>query len=66
VEDWWQRLHWPFLLEARQTQDLRKRIEAYRKVLRVDYACEFAHQELAATAREVARLGSAATENQRP
>ena len=55
IEQWWEKLHLPFLREARDTADPRKRIEAYRKVLRVDYACEFAHQELAATARELAR-----------
>ena len=55
VEQWWEKLHYPFLREARDTADPRKRIDAYRKVLRVDYACEFAHQELAATAKELAR-----------
>lgn len=56
IDDWWQRLHLPFLADARNTADLKARIDAYRKVIRIDYACELAHQELAATARELARL----------
>lgn len=56
IEAWRKRLYWPFLLDARDTGDARKRVDAYRKVLRVDYACELAHQELAATAHELARL----------
>ncbi len=55
TQSWWERLHTPFLQDARETKDPRKRIEAYRRTIRVDYACEFAHQELANTAREMAR-----------
>lgn len=55
LQDWWQRLHLPFLQAARNTSDPRKRIAAYRKTIRVDYACELAHQELSLTARELAQ-----------
>lgn len=55
VQGWWEHLHRPFLSMARSTRDLRQQIDAYRRVIRVDYACEFAHQELAAAARELAR-----------
>ena len=55
VQAWWERLHGAFLADARRTHDPCKRIDAYRRVIRVDYACEFAHQELAVTARELTR-----------
>lgn len=55
IQTWWERLHTPFLQDARNCRDLRRRIDSYRRVLRVDYGCEFAHQELALTARELAR-----------
>ena len=32
-----------------------RRIEAYRQTIRVDYACELAHQKLSAVARGLAR-----------
>jgi hypothetical protein len=51
----WERLHAPFLAAADMERDLRRRIEAYRKTIRVDYACELAHQKLSNTARELAR-----------
>lgn len=58
IEGWWERLHGPFLRRARATEDPQRRVEAYSNVLRVDYACEFAHQELSDTARELARMQS--------
>lgn len=61
LQGWWERLHRAFLADARRTSDLRKRIEAYRRVIRVDYACEFAHQELVATARELVRSQASTT-----
>jgi len=51
----WERLHSPFLAAADQTVESRAKIEAYRKTIRVDYACEFAHQRLADTAHKYAR-----------
>jgi hypothetical protein len=51
----WERLHAPFLALADATVDPMQRIEAYRKTIRVDYACELAHQKLAHTAREMSR-----------
>lgn len=51
----WERLHAPFLARADATANLLDRINAYRKAIQVDYACELAHQKLAATAREYAR-----------
>ena len=54
----WERLHAPFLAAADQTVEPLARIQAYRKTIRVDYACEFAHQRLADTARTYARKRS--------
>jgi hypothetical protein len=51
----WERLHAPFLEAAdRETEPLRK-IEMYRQTIAVDYACELAHQGIAAVARELDR-----------
>jgi hypothetical protein len=47
----WERLHAPFLAAADATADPVARIEAYRRTIAVDYACELAHQKLADTAR---------------
>jgi hypothetical protein len=51
----WERLHASFLALADSTVELLARIEAYRRTIRVDYACEFAHQRLADAARSYAR-----------
>jgi hypothetical protein len=51
----WERLHAPFLAQADMMRDPRQKIEAYRKTIRVDYACELAHQRLADTARNLGR-----------
>jgi hypothetical protein len=51
----WERLHAPFLAEAdRQTDPLAK-MEGYRRTIRVDYACELAHQKLSDVAKELGR-----------
>ncbi|WP_428939761.1 hypothetical protein [Fontivita pretiosa] len=52
----WERLHAPFLAAADAIDDPLKRIEAYRRTLQVDYACELAHQKLSDTARQLARI----------
>jgi hypothetical protein len=49
----WERLHAPFLAAAGATVNPIHRIEAYRKTIRVDYACELAHQGISDTAREL-------------
>ncbi len=41
----WERLHSSFLAAADMQVDLVKKIEGYRKAIRVDYACELAHQK---------------------
>lgn len=51
----WERLHLPFLALADATADPVLRIDAYRRTIRVDYACELAHQKLSNTAHELAR-----------
>jgi hypothetical protein len=51
----WERLHGPFLAAADGDQDLVARVEAYRMTIRVDYACELAHQRLSDAARELGR-----------
>ena len=47
----WERLHAPFLGDADRQTDPILKIEGYRQTIRVDYACELAHQKLAAVAR---------------
>jgi hypothetical protein len=49
----WERLHAPFLAAAGATVNPIHRIEAYRKTIRVDYACELAHQGISDTARQL-------------
>lgn len=51
----WERLHTPFLAAADAVVDLRQRMEAYRRVIQVDYACELAHQKLSDVARQLYR-----------
>lgn len=51
----WERLHAPFLAAANAERDLLRKVELYRRTIVVDYACELAHQKLAAVARELAR-----------
>jgi hypothetical protein len=51
----WERLHGPFLAAADAEADLNLRMEAYRRTIEVDYACELAHQRLAETAKNLAR-----------
>ena len=55
IEAIWEQLHRPFLAAADAIDDLLQRIEAYRHVIEIDYACELAHQNLAVAARELAR-----------
>jgi hypothetical protein len=52
VMDMWERLHAPFLAQADMTREAEMKIDAYRKTISVDYACELAHQKLSVTARE--------------
>lgn len=51
----WERLHLPFLALADATTDAVQRVDAYRRTIRVDYACELAHQRLSNTAHELAK-----------
>ena len=51
----WERLHEQFLAAADALPDGDTKIEAYRQTIRVDYACEFAHQRLSETARRLSR-----------
>ena len=55
----WERLHAPYLKRARSETDPLRRIELYRETLRVDPACEGAHQELAKLAQQLARTAPA-------
>ncbi len=50
----WERLHAPFLAQADMMHEPMQKIEAYRKTIAVDYACELAHQKLADVARRIA------------
>lgn len=58
----WERLHLPFLAAADMQADPVRRIEHYRRTIRVDYACELAHQKLSAVARELGRAAHVAPE----
>lgn len=51
----WERLNAPFLAAADMQVDPVARIEGYRKTIRVDYACELAHQKLSDVAKQIAR-----------
>lgn len=55
VMSMWERLHTPFLAAADAEVDLRQRMEAYRRVIQIDYACELAHQKLSDVARQLYR-----------
>jgi hypothetical protein len=49
----WERLAGPFLADADRQTDPVKKMQAYRRAIEVDYACELAHQNLSAVAREL-------------
>ncbi len=51
----WERLHAPFLAAADMQVDLMQKIEGYRRTIRVDYACELAHQKASQAARQALR-----------
>jgi hypothetical protein len=51
----WERLHLPFLAAADMQADPVRKIEHYRTTIRVDYACELAHQKLSGVARDLGR-----------
>lgn len=55
VMNLWERLHTPFLAAADAAPNLLDKISGYRRAIRVDYACELAHQKLSAVARELSR-----------
>lgn len=55
VMDLWERLHAPFLAAADAETDPILKIQAYRRTIEVDYACELAHQRMAETAQKLAR-----------
>jgi len=49
----WEALHTPFLAAADAMKDPMEKIQGYRRTIRVDYACELAHQKLAAVAAKL-------------
>ena len=51
----WENLHAPFLAMADACTDPKQKLVGYREAIRVDYACEFAHQRFAATAGKMIR-----------
>lgn len=55
VMDLWERLHAPFLAAADAAPGLLDKVAGYRHTIEVDYACELAHQNLSAVARQLAR-----------
>jgi hypothetical protein len=56
VMDIWERLHAPFVAAAEGTGELARKIEAYRKAIGVDYACELAHQGISDAARQLSAM----------
>lgn len=54
----WERLHLSFLAAADMEVDPVRKMEGYRTTIRVDYACELAHQKLSNVAREMLRHAS--------
>jgi hypothetical protein len=59
----WERLATPFLAAGDMLMDPIRKIEAYRRAICVDYACELAHQNLAAVARQLDRARRPAAHN---
>ena len=55
VMSMWERLHLPFLAAADHSTDPIPKMEGYRKTIRVDAACELAHQKLSDVARQLTR-----------
>jgi hypothetical protein len=53
----WERLAAPFLAAAEMSIDPIAKAEAYRRTLRIDYACELAHQNLSDLARGMEAKG---------
>ncbi len=51
----WEQIHAPFLAAADSEVDLLGKIQAYRRTIEVDEACELAHQRLSNVAHELAR-----------
>ena len=51
----WERLYAPYLAAADAEVDPVAKMEGYRQTIRVDYACELAHQKLSDAARELGR-----------
>jgi len=60
----WERLHAPFLAAADMQVDPIQKIDGYRKAIRVDYACELAHQKASTVARQLARQHKASKKAQ--
>ena len=57
----WERLAAPFLAATDLLMDPRARIEGYRTTIRVDHACELAHQRLSDAAKLLMRTNAAKT-----
>jgi hypothetical protein len=49
----WERLAAPFLAAADQCVDPTAKVEGYRRTIKVDYACELAHQKLSDLAKSM-------------
>jgi hypothetical protein len=53
----WERLHAPFLARAESAVDPLEKMRLFRDTITIDYACELAHQHLAAVASQLRRHG---------
>jgi hypothetical protein len=51
----WERLHGPYLAAADAQKDPIQKIHDYRRTIRIDYACELAHQKLSSVAASLAK-----------
>ena len=60
------RIHLPFLAAADHATEPVLKMEGYRKTIRVDAACELAHQKLPDVARQLMKLASPASAGSGP
>ena len=56
----WEQLHAPFLAAAHTSCDKLQQMNGLRRTIEVDYACEFAHQDLSKIAASLKRVAAVA------
>ena len=53
----WEKLHAPFYAAAQMQVDPVRKLQKYRDVIQVDYACELAHQNISILCQKLCRMG---------